>query len=98
MAGQRVVVRLACSVLNTMTRLGMPDSYRLKAFLQTIDPADWDRDFGVRNEGEGLSVEFTAGEVVTVKASVDDLIADYDYHRAQLEELRARRMSTQPET
>jgi hypothetical protein len=70
----------------------------LKAFLQTIDPADWDRDFGVRHEGEGLSVEFTAGEVVTVKGSVDDLIADYDYHRAQLEELRTRRRSTQPET
>jgi IS5 family transposase len=27
--GQRVEVRLACKVLNTMTRLGMPDSYRV---------------------------------------------------------------------
>ena len=26
--GQRVEVRLACRVLNTMTRLGMPDTYR----------------------------------------------------------------------
>ena len=27
--GQRVEVQLACRVLNTMTRLGMPDSYRV---------------------------------------------------------------------
>ena len=27
--GQRVEVRLACKILNTMTRLGMPDSYRV---------------------------------------------------------------------
>jgi hypothetical protein len=29
LAGQRVEVQLACGVLNTMTRLGMPDSYRV---------------------------------------------------------------------
>ena len=29
LAGQQVEVRLACRVLNTMTRLGMPDSYRV---------------------------------------------------------------------
>ena len=29
LVGQRVEVRLACRVLNTMTRLGMPDSYRV---------------------------------------------------------------------
>jgi hypothetical protein len=28
-AGQRVEVQLACRVLNTMTGLGMPDSYRV---------------------------------------------------------------------
>jgi len=28
-AGQRVEVQLACKVLNTMTHLGMPDSYRV---------------------------------------------------------------------
>ncbi len=28
--GQRVEVQLACRILNTMTRLGMPDSYRLE--------------------------------------------------------------------
>lgn len=27
--GQRVEVQLACTILNTMTRLGMPDSYRV---------------------------------------------------------------------
>ena len=27
--GQRVEVQLACKILNTMTRLGMPDSYRV---------------------------------------------------------------------
>jgi hypothetical protein len=30
LAGQRVEVQLACRILNTMTRLGMPDSYRLE--------------------------------------------------------------------
>ena len=30
LAGQRVEVQLACRVLNTMTRLGMPDSYRVQ--------------------------------------------------------------------
>ena len=29
MAGQQVEVKLACRVLNTMTHLGMPDSYRV---------------------------------------------------------------------
>jgi len=29
LAGQRVEVHLGCRVLNTMTRLGMPDSYRV---------------------------------------------------------------------
>jgi len=28
-AGQRVEVRLASKILNTMTRLGMPDGYRV---------------------------------------------------------------------
>ena len=28
--GQRVEVQLACGILNTMTRLGMPDSYRVE--------------------------------------------------------------------
>jgi hypothetical protein len=29
-AGQRVEVRLACGILNTMTELGMPESYRVE--------------------------------------------------------------------
>ncbi len=29
LAGQRLEVQLACEILNTMTRLGMPDSYRV---------------------------------------------------------------------
>ena len=28
--GQRAEVQLACRILNTMTRLGMPDSYRVR--------------------------------------------------------------------
>lgn len=52
----------------------------LAAFLRAIDPAAWDRDFGVRHKDETL----------TVKSTVDDLIADYDHHRIQLEEFRAR--------
>ena len=51
----------------------------LIAFLRPIDPGEWDRDFGVRHKGEKL----------TVKSTVDDLIADYDHHRVQLEELSA---------
>jgi len=27
--GQQAEVQLACGILNTMTRLGMPDSYRV---------------------------------------------------------------------
>ena len=52
----------------------------LTAFLRAIDPAAWDRDFGVRHKGETL----------TVKSTVDDLIGDYHHHRVQLEEFRAR--------
>lgn len=52
----------------------------LAAFLRTIGPDAWDRDFGVRHKGETL----------TVRSTVDDLIADYHHHRIQLEEYRAR--------
>ncbi len=50
----------------------------LTAFLRAIDTEAWDRDFGVRHEGETL----------TVKSTVDDLIADYHHHREQLEGFR----------
>jgi hypothetical protein len=65
-------------------------SAELTAFLGSMDPGDWSRDFGVRHAGEELTVDSTAGELVTVKGTVDDLIADYEHHRVQLEELRAR--------
>lgn len=48
----------------------------LVMFLRTIDPAEWDRDFGVRHDDE----------TITVKSTVEDLIADYHHHRVQLEE------------
>ena len=51
---------------------------QLANFLRTMDPEAWKRDFGVRHEGES----------VTVKSTVDDLIADYHHHRVQLEEFR----------
>ncbi len=51
----------------------------LTEFLRAIGPREWDRDFGVRHDGETL----------TVKSTVDDLIADYDHHRVQLEKFRA---------
>ena len=50
----------------------------LTAFLRGVDPDKWDRDFGVRHQGETL----------TVKSTVDDLIADYHHHREQLEDFR----------
>ena len=52
---------------------------KLTTFLRAMDPGAWDRDFGIRHEGE----------TVTVKSTVDDLIADYHHHRVQLEEFRA---------
>jgi hypothetical protein len=62
----------------------------LIAFLQTIAPEDWDRDFGIRHKGENLSVNSTANDLVTVKSTIDDFISDYDHHRRQLEEFRVR--------
>ncbi len=50
----------------------------LTEFLRAIDTEEWDRDFGVRHDGETL----------TVRSTVDDLIADYDHHRVQLEKFR----------
>ncbi len=46
----------------------------LTAFLSSIDEGAWDRDFGVRHEGSNI----------TVKNTVDDLIADYAHHQSQL--------------
>ncbi|NIM90634.1 MAG: ClbS/DfsB family four-helix bundle protein [Candidatus Aminicenantes bacterium] len=48
----------------------------LQRFLQSIDSSEWDRDYGVRHQGA----------VITIKNSVDELIDDYDAHRAEIEE------------
>lgn len=47
----------------------------LVAFLRTIDELSWAHDFGVRHKGE----------TITIRSTVDDLIADYAHHREQLE-------------
>jgi hypothetical protein len=70
---------------------GLAESVReLKSFLRAIAPGEWDRDYGVRHEAESLTVNSTGNDIVTVKSTVDDLIADYDHHRRQLEEFRTR--------
>ncbi len=43
-------------------------------FLRSIDPGDWTRDYGVRNKGT----------IVTIRGTVDELIADYAHHRNQI--------------
>ncbi|NIM15166.1 MAG: ClbS/DfsB family four-helix bundle protein [Candidatus Aminicenantes bacterium] len=48
----------------------------LKQFLLSLDPSEWDRDYGVRHQGA----------VITIRNTVDDLIADYAHHRKQIEE------------
>jgi len=53
-------------------------SNKLVTFLRTINPADWDRDFGVRHHDEKL----------TIKNTMEDLISDYNHHRVQLKGLR----------
>jgi len=56
----------------------------LQQFLQSTDSSEWDRDYGVRHKGA----------VITIKNSVDELIDDYDAHRAEIEEW-AKRSETQ---
>ncbi len=48
----------------------------LGQFLESLDPGEWDRDYGVTNQGS----------TITIQSSVDDLIADYAHHRVQIEE------------
>ena len=50
----------------------------LTDFLRTLDAHTWDCDFGVRHKGE----------ILTVKSTVNDLIADYHHHQIQIEEFR----------
>ena len=44
-------------------------------YLQGLDPDDWERDFGVRHGAERL----------TIRGAADELIADYEHHRRQIE-------------
>lgn len=46
----------------------------LTAFLRSLDESAWDGDFGVENKGA----------TITVRNTVDDLIADYAHHQEQL--------------
>jgi hypothetical protein len=48
----------------------------LEQFLESLDPGEWDRDYGVTNQGS----------TITIQSSVDDLIADYAHHTVQIEE------------
>jgi len=50
----------------------------LTAFLRSVDESAWGRDFGVRNKGA----------TITVRNTVDDLIADYAHHQNKLTALR----------
>ena len=47
----------------------------LTQYLHSLDPADWSRDSGVKRDGFSI----------TIKESVDELIADYAHHTAQIE-------------
>jgi hypothetical protein len=47
----------------------------LTQFLQSLDPHNWDHDYGVRHKGLNI----------TVRNSVDELIDDYAHHREQIE-------------
>ncbi|MCP4571828.1 MAG: ClbS/DfsB family four-helix bundle protein [bacterium] len=47
----------------------------LGSFLASLNPASWDCDYGVRNQGS----------VITIKNTADDLIADYGHHCRQIE-------------
>ncbi|MEE8192749.1 MAG: DinB family protein [Gemmatimonadales bacterium] len=44
-------------------------------YLQGLDPDDWERDFGVRHGAERL----------TIRGAADELIADYEHHRRQIQ-------------
>ena len=48
----------------------------LKQFLESLDDNCWALDFGVRHDGEE----------VTIRGTVDDLIDDYNHHRRQIED------------
>lgn len=45
--------------------------------LSRLEPDTWDHDFGVRHKGE----------TVTIRSTVDDVVADYAHHAAQIQVL-----------
>ena len=54
-------------------------AHELRAFSTVLAPELWSRDFGVRH----------GDATVTIENTIDELIADYDHHREQIERLRA---------
>ena len=48
----------------------------LKQFIQSLDSSEWSRDYGVRLEGD----------VITIQNTVDELIEDYDIHTERIKE------------
>jgi hypothetical protein len=46
----------------------------LKRFIQSLDSSEWSRDYGVRLEGD----------VITIQSTVDELIEDYDIHTERI--------------
>lgn len=56
----------------------------LKQFLLSLDPIDWNHDYGVRHQGA----------IITIRNTVDDLITDYAHHREQIKAW-AKRLSAQ---
>lgn len=47
----------------------------LKKFLLSLGPDEWAHDYGVRHQGA----------VITIRDTIDELIADYVHHREQIE-------------
>jgi hypothetical protein len=49
---------------------------KLADFLRTLNPDEWDHDYGVRHKEA----------VVTIRNTMDELIEDYAHHRKQIED------------
>ncbi len=55
----------------------------LVEFLRSVAPGYWEHDYGVRN----------LGSVITVRSTVDELIADYEHHTRQIEQFATNQAS-----
>ena len=55
----------------------------LKQFIQSLDSSEWSRDYGVRLEGD----------VITIQNTVDELIEDYVIHKERIKEWARRESS-----